>query len=66
MFSKILSIFEKPKDSIIVTEGVESTWHYHLSYQSKFSKSLCGITVMHTSLPLDAWGYGNTFKRKVL
>ncbi len=39
-----------------ITEGIESTWHYHLSHDDNTEKSLCGRLTMHTSIPLDRWG----------
>ena len=45
-------------DMLIVTEGVEGTWHYHLSRDrdGKETSALCGARVMHTSVPIEAWG----------
>lgn len=45
-------------DDLVVTEGVESTWHYHLSYakNGKDTRALCGAQVMNTQIPLSAWG----------
>ena len=40
----------------IITEGVESTFHYHLSDEKTPTRSLCGKWVMHTDLPMDTWG----------
>ena len=52
------------KTVFTVTEGVESTWHYHLSLWVRVSShtigqpavvALCGARVMPTSIPLKAW-----------
>ncbi len=42
---------------IVITEGIGGTWFYHLSYEGKTTRSLCGEQVMQTSCPLDSWGY---------
>jgi hypothetical protein len=41
---------------LCVTEGVESTWHYHVSHVDSRTVALCGATVMRTEIPLSAWG----------
>lgn len=43
---------------LVVTEGVESTWHYHLSHpkDGRETKALCGAQVMNTRIPISAWG----------
>lgn len=47
-----------------ITEGVESTWHYHLSLWVRSGDALigqpdviamCGARVMPTSIPLKDW-----------
>src|SRR3990167_551705 len=42
----------------VVTEGVESTWHYHLSEprDGRETWALCGARVMNTTIPISAWG----------
>ena len=40
----------------IVTEGIESTWYYHISLEDKPIRSLCGKRTMRTSLPVKSWG----------
>jgi len=42
--------------NIIITEGVEGFWYYHLSKPETFNRSLCGKRVMITNLPLSSWG----------
>lgn len=40
-----------------ICEGLESTWNYHLfNPNSGVLKSLCGILVMQTQLPIKTWG----------
>ena len=40
----------------VVTEGVESTWHYHISEEGQDAHmSLCRSLVMSTSIPLTNW-----------
>lgn len=46
---------EKPK--IVITEGIGGTWFYHLSYEGKTTRSLCGKQVMQTNCSLKNWGY---------
>ena len=41
-----------------VTEGIESTWHYHLSIKGRHTFALCGRKTMKTSLPLAKFGVG--------
>ena len=41
-----------------VTEGIESTWHYHLSIRGRHTFALCGRKTMKTSLPLSQFGKG--------
>jgi hypothetical protein len=41
---------------IHITEGVRSTWYYHLSEAGTNITSLCGKQTMHTAIPLSAWG----------
>lgn len=43
-------------NNLIVTEGVEGYWHYHLSHEQTFTKSLCGKQTMPTHLSLKQWG----------
>ena len=40
-----------------ITERVESTWHYHLSHDNDFTRSLCGRRTMQTSLRLEQWDH---------
>jgi hypothetical protein len=42
---------------MFIVEGVESVWHYHLSFTGKTGKqTLCGKTdVMHTEISLKNW-----------
>lgn len=44
------------KQKLIITEGIEGYWNYHLSFSSMFTKSLCGKDVMKTSLKKSQWG----------
>jgi len=45
-------------DQIVLLEGVEGRWHYHLGFDKPHITSLCGEThVMGSSAPLDSWGY---------
>lgn len=39
-----------------VVEGIEGTWHYHMSVKKNGTESLCGRRTMHCYLPLHAWG----------
>jgi len=48
----------------IVTEGVESTWHYHLSEEDDAIHSLCGKKTMRTSLGIEKWGTVTHLKEK--
>lgn len=43
------------KPTVLVAEGISSTWHYHLRNPGSF-KALCGAQVMGTSIPVSAWG----------
>ena len=48
---------EEVKPKIVVTEVIEGTWYYHLSYDNKTTRSLCGERVMQTNFSLDSWGH---------
>ena len=41
---------------LVVTEGIESRWRYHLSNAKGTTRSLCGAKTMHTAMQLSAWG----------
>lgn len=43
----------KPK--LMITEGVESLWHYHLSYDNTKSRGLCGARTMYTTIHVEDW-----------
>jgi hypothetical protein len=40
----------------VITEGVESTWHYHISEEATPTRSLCDKWTMRTNLPMEKWG----------
>ncbi len=40
---------------LVVTEGVESVWHYHLSNADDRTKSICGKRTMAASVALSEW-----------
>jgi hypothetical protein len=42
--------------NLIVTEGISGMWFYHLSRDNEFTRSLCGVQTMRTSIPLERWG----------
>ena len=44
------------ESKFVVTEGIEGTWHYHVSKIDSIRKSLCGKSVMPTSLSINSWG----------
>jgi hypothetical protein len=40
-----------------VTEGISSTWYYHLRHEDqRVCESLCGAQVFSTEIPLKTWG----------
>jgi len=41
----------------VITEGVESTWHYHWSMEDNFTQALCGVWTMSTSMRPEQWGF---------
>lgn len=41
---------------IVMDEGVESMWVYHLKRNGEF-KALCGHQLLGDNLPLKNWGY---------
>jgi len=45
--------------NLVVTEGIESLWVYHLSEETKPTKALCGKSTMSTAILLEAFGVGN-------
>ena len=47
---------ELNRKTYVVTEGVESTWHYHISEKGESAHtSLCWSHVMYTGIPLTDW-----------
>jgi len=47
---------ELNRKTYVVTEGVESTWHYHISEAGESAHtSLCWAHVMYTGTPLTDW-----------
>jgi hypothetical protein len=51
----MLEIEQRTKDRLRVAEGVLGTFYYHLRLpEDRFG--LCGDRVMHTSIPVSAWG----------
>lgn len=42
--------------AFLITEGVNSTFHYHIAKFGHSTRSLCGAQTFHTSIPLNAWG----------
>jgi len=57
-----MNLFKKKKVApeiveIVITEGVESTWHYHFSNSDNTTRSFCGKQTMQTGLPLSSWGF---------
>lgn len=48
---------ERLERKLLIVEGVEGFFHYHLRWDGE-KTALCGESrVMQTSIPLDAWGY---------
>ena len=54
------------KKHLVVTEGVESTWYYHLSEvkDGRETVAICGARVMHTEVPITAWGFVGHLKER--
>lgn len=44
------------ENGLVITEGVEGYFHYHLSHHNKRARALCGRQVMSTMIPLGYWG----------
>lgn len=42
---------------MIISEGVEGYYFYHISPDDSPTKSLCGKTVMPTQIPVSTWGF---------
>ena len=40
-----------------ITEGIEGSWHYHLSIPGTLSVSLCGARTMSCNLNKETWGF---------
>ena len=51
----MLDIREDTKAKVEVAEGIYGTWYYHLRKPLTYV-GLCGDRVMHTSIPVSAWG----------
>jgi hypothetical protein len=49
-----------------IVEGIAGVWHYHLSESGKNGQpALCGNKeVMHTEVPLKAWGVKSHLNEK--
>ena len=61
---KLFGSKESKKPSFIVTEGIEGTWHYHISREECFTRSLCNERVMRTNMQLKDWGIVTHLKEK--
>lgn len=44
-----------PAYGLVITEGVPSVWHYHISRSTDTLSGLCGKKTMKTSIPSSAW-----------
>lgn len=42
---------------VIISEGINGTWHYHLSFNDCTAISLCGKQTMASNAPRSSWGY---------
>jgi len=51
------------RNDLVVKEGVESTYHYHLAPEHLWV-SLCGRRVMQTGIPVSAWGSKSHLREK--
>lgn len=49
---------------VVITEGVESHFLYHLSDPRKTTRGLCGKPTMTTLVPLSAWGVVTHLKER--
>jgi hypothetical protein len=45
------------RKNLVVTEGIASVWHYHLSEAHWKSRALCGKQAMPTNIPVRTWGF---------
>lgn len=52
--------------ALVVTEGISSMWHYHLSTADKRTRGLCGAQTMRTEIPLLDWKvpFGEHFPKR--
>jgi hypothetical protein len=49
---------------VVMTEGIEGCWRYHLSDPSHTTTGLCGKPTMTCNSPLDNWGYVGHLREK--
>jgi len=49
---------------VVMTEGIEGHWHYHLSVPSDTTKGLCGKQTMPCGSLIDTWGYVGHLREK--
>lgn len=44
------------RNELVVTEGSNGYWNYHLSRRVSLMRALCGKPTLPTAIPLTAWG----------
>ena len=47
---------EAERNELVVTEGSNGYWNYHLSRRVNLLRALCGTPTMPTAIPVSAWG----------
>ncbi|HRP29907.1 MAG TPA: hypothetical protein PLG77_15880 [Burkholderiaceae bacterium] len=44
------------RNELVVTEGSNGFWDYHLSRRVNHLRALCGAATLPTAIPVSAWG----------
>ncbi len=47
---------DEERNELVITEGSNSFWNYHLSRRVNHMRALCGAATLPTALPVSAWG----------
>ena len=59
----MLDLLPETKSRLAVAEGIFGTFYYHLRRPDEYF-GLCGDRVMHTSIPISAWGTQTHIKER--
>lgn len=46
---------DEERNELVITEGSNGFWNYHLSRRANHMRALCGTATLPTALPVSAW-----------